>query len=322
MRPRVAWAVSRRTARGAGFTGAPAWSRLGDAHPAECHASPGRSPGGPRAAPASPARQRGPPSEALAHDAATRRLQSVGGPRAAPASPARRRGPASGTLACGASRVAGAVARRTARGAGLTGAPAWSRLGDARPRSVTRHPGARQADRALRRLHRRASVVPSGTLSRSASPAKLKPTVPSDFLQSVSDVLTGSLSGSSSPHLCSRPPTLPSPPPRHALKRSPPPRAPPPSTLSASRRLPNHPAPTPPPLHPPCPFHPLFFFCFFFLLLLLSFSFTTLSVTFHFLILLYPTIQPFPTSPLLKNYSLVSCSRPLTQVVVSEGSGT
>jgi hypothetical protein len=62
------------------------------------------------------------------------------------------------------------------------------------------------------------------------------------------------------------------------------------------------------------------------LFLLLLLPFTTLSVTFSlsflfsfFFLFNHPT---FPTSPLLKNYSLVSCSRPLTQVVVSEGSGT
>ena len=257
--PRVTWAVAIRTARCAGFIGAPASSasvalawdpprvtsagrqggpRAGPASsarrrgppprrsPAIHRASPGRSPGGPRAARASSARRRGPPRWRLPAMRHASPGQSPGGPRAAPASSVRRRGPprrrspamrhaspgrsprrtargagfigapawsVSEAFACDAPRVTWAVARRTARCAGFTGALAWSaseaftcdaprvtwavtkadralhrlhrrasvvRLGGAHLRCATRHLGGRQADRALRRLHRRASAVP------------------------------------------------------------------------------------------------------------------------------------------------------------------
>ncbi len=278
----------RRTARCAGFIGAPAWSaseaftcdaprvtwavakadrarrrlhrrasvvRLGGVHLrcATCHLG-GRQ-GGPRAAPASSARRRGPPRRRLPamrrapSGAVARRTARCAG------SSARRRGPNSGTLSSGASRVTGPVARRTARCAGLTGAPAWSCLGGARPPSETRHLTGRRADHARRRPHRRASVVPPRR--RPAGESDASPTRTQDGLPR-HQVLSG------------QPRTAPSTTCQrcldwfhvHSFPHAPLVKwcVPPPNPLTCLQRLapsttpPNHLPPTPPPLHPLLPF--------------------------------------------------------------------
>ncbi len=153
--------VARRTSRAAPASrGAPAWSRPRGRSPAGRRALPGRSSGGPRAAPASPARQRGPASEAPGPRSATRQLTGRRAGRAlrrphrrASVVPPRRRRPPSATRHM-IGRQADRALRRPHRRASVVPPPGR------RPPIVTRHLIGRQADRALRRLHRRASVVP------------------------------------------------------------------------------------------------------------------------------------------------------------------
>jgi hypothetical protein len=218
---------------GAGLIGAPARSCLGVVTPATRHVSPRLSPGGPRAAPASSARQRGPasgpspPWTVMCHldcrqaDRARRR------PHRAPARP--RLGAVTPTTRHVSPRLSPGGRRA---GAGFIGAPARPCLGAVTP--TTRHVslGCRQADRALRQLHWRASaVLPGGC--HSATP----------------DTNSRHSPTSLSPHLLPAPPSIPQVPPPQRFLTTPEPRRP---NLARS-------------LAHPFPFHPqlfLFFFSF------------------------------------------------------------